>query len=113
MSAFESPEHEQRHLHLLEKQKIGQISDLMLYPKLKLSEAGIKYTPKFSYTDAAGQSVFEDFYDKHDRIYQRTINKLWRFYGYGKLQMMRWKGQWKVVHYEITQDEAGDVDGNR
>ena len=113
MSAFESHEHEQRHIHLLEKQKAGEISELKLYPQLKLSDANIKYKPKFSYTSATGQRIFEDFYDKDDRIYQRTINKLWRFYGFGKLQMMRWKGEWQVVHYEITQDESGDVDGNR
>ena len=70
-----------RELQMLER--AGEISDLVLHPKIQL-EPGIAWKVDYSYTED-GRTVWEDFKPRPPTPKENLLYKLWKIHGPGLL----------------------------
>lgn len=73
------------HDHLLMLEKAGEIRDIQLQKRVKLTEAEIVYIPDFCAVDVkTGQTVYYESKGYETEVWL-IKKKLWRFYGLGPL----------------------------
>lgn len=110
---WSSHEEAQRARMLQEQEKAGAISNLVFHPRLRLSDAEIKYTADFSYVIGGdsltlGTKVFEDFNSGRDPRF-KDIARLWAAYGPAPLYITRAKhGKEGLVFSHYKTIEGGE-----
>ena len=111
---FRDNDHKVRYKYLQEELTEGRITELSIFPKMKVGPARIPYTPVFGYRAKDGQMIYEDFKGNTQGRILRIVKKMWLLWGEGKLQVIRRKGEeFKVTQYVLPIDEDGEIDGNR
>ena len=111
---FQHVDHKARYRYLMTEMKEGRITELCLFPKMKVGPARIPYTPVFSYRTKNGEMIYEDFKGNTEGRILRIVKKMWLLWGEGRLQVIRRQGEeFKTTQYVLPEDENGDMDGNR
>ena len=111
---FQKEDHKARHKYLRKELTEGRITELSVFPKMKVGPARIPYTPAFSYRANSGEMIYEDFKGNTEGRMLRAIKKMWRLWGDGKLQVIWMKGdEFKVTQYVYPENDDGDIEGNR
>lgn len=111
---FQNNDHKARHKYLRGELSEGRITELSVFPKMKVGPARIPYTPVFSYRTKNGEMIYEDFKGNTEGRILRIVKKMWKLWGEGRLQVIRRKGEeFKVTQYVQPIDDDGEIDGNR
>lgn len=93
---FASKSEKDFYIYLQTLQKMGQIKILELQPKVYLTDAKILYKPDFLIKEN-NEEIFIDVKGMETPVF-KLKKKLWKFYGQGKLRLVKKSGRnFKVI----------------
>jgi len=94
---FDSLAERDYYLHLLKQKACGKIKHIELQPRVYLTEARILMKPDFLVTYPDGSTCYLEVKGFETAVYKLKL-RLWKFYGPGKLDVIKLKRkEWVVV----------------